>query len=170
MENGFVLQIDYKNENKILDILNSDLFNDCLKRSFILRRKQLKNYGKDWKLYEVDIIKGYIFMEMIDLDLFKKKLSKCKEIFELNNHNKIRLVKLQKRDLGFLNKFNSTVIDNSTGDIENGKIIVKEGPLIGKEDLIRKVDRHKRLAFFKYKFSFDNYDICLGLEIKNKTV
>ena len=59
MENGFVLQIDYKNENKILDILNSDLFNDCLKRSFILRRKQLKNYGKDWKLYEVDIIKGY---------------------------------------------------------------------------------------------------------------
>ena len=36
MENGFVLQIDYKNENKILDILNSDLFNDCLKISYLV--------------------------------------------------------------------------------------------------------------------------------------
>ncbi|WRK52222.1 hypothetical protein SD457_17455 [Coprobacillaceae bacterium CR2/5/TPMF4] len=82
----------------------------------------------------------------------RRSFSKCKEIFELNNHNKIRLVKLQKRDLGFLNKFNSTVIDNSTGDIENGKIVVKEGPLIGEEDLIRKVDRHKRLAFLIINF------------------
>ena len=89
---------------------------------------------------------------------------------ELNNHQKLKLVKLKEYDLLFLNKFNSTVIDNSIGDIENGNIVVKEGPLIGCENMIRKVDRHKRLAFFKYKFSFDDSDICLGLEIKNKKV
>lgn len=171
MENGFVIQIDYQNESKILDILNSDLFSDCLKRSFILKRKQLKNFGQGWQMHVVDVIRGFIFIDVIDLDLFKQKLSKCKEIFELNNHQKIRLFKLKKHDLGFLNKFNAAVvIENSTGDIENGKIVVKEGPLMGNEEMIRKVDRHKRLAFFKYKFSFNDYDICFGLEIKNKSV
>ena len=170
MKNGFVLLVNYENENEILNILNSDLFQLSLERSFILQRKQLKNFGGEWKLYNFDILKGVIFLEIKDLDLFKKSLVKCKEIFELNNHQKLKLVKLKEYDLLFLNKFNSTIIDNSIGDIENGNIVVKEGPLIGCENMIRKVDRHKRLAFFKYKFSFDDSDICFGLEIKNKKV
>ncbi|MFQ6793995.1 hypothetical protein [Thomasclavelia sp.] len=170
MENGFVLKVDYKNETKILNILNSDLFNKCLKRSFILQKEQLKNYGDGWKIYVIDILKGYIFIDIIDLELFKRTLSKCKEIFKLNNQNKIRLVKLKKRDLMFLDEFNLPVIKNSTGDIKDGKIVVNKGPLMKKEKMIRKVDRHKRLAFLNYQFSFENYDICFGLEIKNKEV
>ncbi|WP_050635414.1 hypothetical protein [Candidatus Stoquefichus sp. SB1] len=170
MIDWFVLEVNFENENKILDILNSDLFLPCVKRSFILRRKQLKSFGTEWKIYEFDVLKGIIFLEICNLNLFKKTLVKCKEIFELNHHQKIKLKKLQEYDLLFLNKFNSTTIDHSTGDIVNGKIVVNEGPLKGCEDMIRKVDRHKRLAFFKYKFSFSDSDICLGLEIKNKTV
>lgn len=170
MLNWFVIRVNFENENRILDILKSDLFQSSVKRSFILRKKQLKSFGAEWKLYEFDVLKGFIFLEVYDLNLFKKTLVKCKEIYELNNHEKIVLIKLKEYDLLFLNKFNSTTIDNSIGDIVNGKIVVREGPLVGCEDMIRKVDRHKRLAFFKYKFSFHQSDICLGLEIKNKTV
>lgn len=170
MLNWFVIEVNFENENKILDILNSDLFQSFVKRSFILRRKQLKSFGSEWKLYEFDVLKGIIFLEITDLNLFKKTIVKCKEIYELNHHEKLRLMKLKEYDLLFLNKFNSTTIESSIGDIVNGKIVVKDGPLVGCEDMIKKVDRHKRLAFFKYKFSFNQSDICLGLEIKNKTV
>lgn len=39
------------------------------------------------------------------------------------------------------------LIKHSTGVIVNSKLIVQDGPLKGKEELIRKIDRHKRLAF-----------------------
>ena len=39
------------------------------------------------------------------------------------------------------------LIKHSTGVIVDSKLIIQEGPLIGKEELIRKIDRHKRLAF-----------------------
>ena len=39
------------------------------------------------------------------------------------------------------------LIMHSTGIIVDSKLIVQEGPLVGKEGLIRKINRHKRLAF-----------------------
>ena len=39
------------------------------------------------------------------------------------------------------------LIKHSTGVIVDSKLIVQDGPLKGKEELIRKIDRHKRLAF-----------------------
>ena len=39
------------------------------------------------------------------------------------------------------------LIKHSIGIIVDSKLIIQDGPLKGKEELIRKIDRHKRLAF-----------------------
>lgn len=39
------------------------------------------------------------------------------------------------------------VIYHSTGDIINSDLVIKEGPLLGLEQKIKRIDRHKRLAF-----------------------
>ena len=172
MQNFYVLEVNREREEEILDIFKSDIFNESICRCFILKRNQARKFGLEWKICVVDILKGIIFFEIKDIDLFKDRLKKCKRFFELNNHRCVKLKRLNENDISFIKKFenDSMTIAHSIGDIYKDDIIIKEGPLKGLENMIRKVDRHKRLAFLKYKFSFSDYDICLGLEIKNKII
>ena len=61
----------------------------------------------------------------------------------------------------------------SKGYIQNGQTCVTEGPLQGREKLIRKIDRHKRLARLiipgRNAFGDSNLEICAGLEIVSKS-
>ena len=151
MQNFYVLEVKREREEEILDIFKSDMFNELIYRCFILKRKQARKFGLEWKIYEVDILKGMIFFEINDIDLFKDRLEKCKEFFELNDHQCVKLKRLNEDDISFIKKFenDSMIIAHSIGDIYKDNIIVKEGPLKGLENMIRKVDRHKRLAFLK---------------------
>lgn len=57
----------------------------------------------------------------------------------------------------------------SKGVIRKGKLQVLEGPLQGREKLIRKVDRHKRIAFLTVEGVGDEMCLQAGLEITEKT-
>ena len=57
----------------------------------------------------------------------------------------------------------------SKGVIRKGKLQVLEGPLQGREKLIRKVDRHKRIAFLTVEGVGDEVCLKAGLEITEKT-
>ena len=57
-------------------------------------------------------------------------------------------------------------IDLSRGYILSGKTFVTEGPLKGKESLIRRIDRHKRLAKVEIPASGQMAEV--GLEIYAK--
>ena len=69
--------------------------------------------------------------------------------------------------------FKAMVNDNyeiplSVGIIEGDKVIVKEGPLSGMEGLIKKIDRHKRVAVLNAQMFEQDVDIRIGLEIIEK--
>ena len=56
----------------------------------------------------------------------------------------------------------------STGYIEGDQVIVVEGPLKGYEGSIRKIDRHKRVAYLDLEGFEDVSSIKVGLEIVSK--
>ena len=58
------------------------------------------------------------------------------------------IIPLKQEEVDFLMEFGKEkqVVAMSTGIIENGKIRITDGPLKGREALIRKIDRHKRKA------------------------
>ena len=57
----------------------------------------------------------------------------------------------------------------SKGVIRGGRVQITEGPLRGREQMIRKVDRHKRLAFLKMENAGNEICLKAGLEITEKT-
>lgn len=71
----------------------------------------------------------------------------------------------------FLTKFSNKdhVVDISNGIIENDKIIINEGPLIGLEGLITKIDRHKRIAYVDVELLGKFTRVQVGLEIISKS-
>jgi|GEM_PF-6536543 len=54
------------------------------------------------------------------------------------------------------------------GIVKNRQLLITKGDLLGKESMIEKFDRHKRTVTMKYRFSFTNKPIILGLEIPLK--
>ena len=56
-------------------------------------------------------------------------------------------------------------IGNSVGYIEGDIVKVNSGPLVGKESIIRKINRHKREAIIEIEFMGYMRQINVGLEI-----
>lgn len=53
----------------------------------------------------------------------------------------------------------------SLGYIVDGKLVVERGPLSGKTDHVRKIDRHKRIANLMIRLFGQDRQIRVGLEI-----
>ena len=60
------------------------------------------------------------------------------------------------------------LIGISSGFIHEGKIFITSGPLKGQEDIIRKIDRHKRTAQIEISFGDQKIQVTVGLEIYEK--
>ena len=60
------------------------------------------------------------------------------------------------------------VVGMSTGVIEGDKVLVLNGPLMNHEGLIRKIDRHKRMAYLEIEILGRMKTVKIGLEIVAK--
>ena len=61
------------------------------------------------------------------------------------------------------------VISKSVGDIIDGKLIVSKGPLKEKENIVSKIDRHKRIATITLPLTEESQKMMVALEVVNKT-
>lgn len=60
------------------------------------------------------------------------------------------------------------LIGMSRGIMRDGILMVTSGPLKGREELVRRIDRHKRIAEIEIPFGADNRRVTVGLEIYKK--
>ena len=57
------------------------------------------------------------------------------------------------------------IVGMSEGFIKNDKVVITSGPLVGREGLIRKIDRHKRKAFIEIEMFGRPQKVEMGVEI-----
>lgn len=122
--------------------------------AFIPRIEKLISKEGKKEFLEVPMFPNYLFIEtslneqefseMIK-DL-KKDLGSTMKTLQDETQTIFALTIEEKKLLESLLNENH-LIKHSIGIIVNSKLIVEEGPLKGKEELVRKIDRHKRLAF-----------------------
>lgn len=81
------------------------------------------------------------------------------------------IVPLTEREMEFLLQFGGEeqIVGMSEGIIEGSRIWILSGPLVGKEALIRRIDRHKRKAYLEMDMFGRTQRIQVGLEVVMKT-
>ena len=75
---------------------------------------------------------------------------------------------MDDRDIAFINAFTSSenrTVEMSTGVVEGDDVIILNGPLMGHAGWIKKIDRHKRLAYLEVEMLGRTTTVKLGLEI-----
>lgn len=142
---------------------------ELVNRCFIPRKTvSIKREG-EWKIVEKALFPGYLFVDTEDAEELALKLRNVEGFNRILTTDK-KLFPLYGNDANFVEKLynGGGVFDISEGYIEGDLVRVTAGPLYGLEGLIKKIDRHKRIACLEFDMFGRVVNTTVGLEITEK--
>lgn len=172
MENWYVIQVRSGLEEKTRKSCELLISREVLSYCFIPYVSRMKKIKTRWIKQEEILFKGYVFLISDNVKDLYQELKKVPELTKLLGKQDEDIYPLKIHEIEFLKTFgnDSHIIDMSIGYIEGDSIIVTSGPLQGKEGLIRKIDRHKRIAYLDLDFFGKITTAKVGLEIISKSI
>lgn len=164
-----VLQVVPGQEQSMAERAASLVGPELLSACFPLRYELLKKQQGAWRLVTEVMFPGYVFLATGDIDAVRERLKLSTSFARLLGAGDA-IFSLTPEEAAFVSEFGGAehVVGMSEGEIEDGRTIVRSGPLRGREDLIRKIDRHKRVAYLDVGL-LDQVRVRVGLEITRKT-
>lgn len=117
---------------------------------------------------------GYVFIET---DISDEEF--VREVYIIINSNKaiLRLLKYSDSEYALKESEKQALlslcdknynIDVSHGIIEGDEVHIIDGPLVGMESIIKKINRHKRQAFIEIEFMGELRSVNISLEILSR--
>lgn len=165
----YVVQVRTGTEEEIITQCRKMIDDGILKRCFVPYYESMKKYKGEWHLEQKILFPGYVFMITDEVESLYLNLKKIIGLTKLIGMGK-EVIPLKQEEVDFLLSFGKEkqIVEMSTGIIEEGKIKIMDGPLKGREALIRKIDRHKRKACLEIPMFGRIIETQTGLEIIEK--
>lgn len=155
---------------------------DILEAAWILKCQKQLRYQGEWHVAERNLFPGYVVLSVPDgpesINPLEEMLGRLFPESREERNGRLHAIGRVSREnlLGLCG--GSTVIRMSRGRICGGSLVVTGGPLTGHEQSIRKIDRHKRIAWVEMPGEDRKADgikeadvlqsICVGLEVYEK--
>ena len=168
----YVIQVVGGTESRVCDLINK-LLNDIVDDCFVPRREVMRREEGQWKRVQETLFPGYLFVKTNDIQHVSERLASIPAFTRLLGVSDERIIPLSQDEVAWLTALLQPldkVVEMSVGVIEGEKVIVTDGPLVGQEALISKIDRHKRLAYLDMRMFGRTKTIKVGLEIVRKSV
>lgn len=151
---------------------DTQLSEEQKKRIFVPTYDCMKKYQGSWHMEQKPAFRNCFLIECRDRDDLADMLHglQCADILAENiTANAIALLPEQEVFLRNLMMPETKKISMSTGYIKDGRTYVTKGPLQGREKMISRIDRHKRLAKLRFAAGNTDRELCAGLEIISKS-
>lgn len=158
-------------EDIVKDEIVAQIGQENKEKIHILTRERKQKYRGEWQIRKEKLFPGYLFMdlEVSQVEPVRQALRKATE------HAKVlktgdELYPIHKQEEQLLRRLtgDTTNVAVSVGVIAGDKVIIKEGPLIGMEGMIKRIDRHKRMAVLEVELFNRVSEVKVGLEIVEK--
>ena len=138
----------------------------------IFTRERKQKYRGVWQMRKERLFPGYLFLDaepekIQDIRMALKRATEFSMVLKSGD----ALVPIREEEERFIRRLAGDTMNVavSVGVIENEKVIIKEGPLIGMEGLIKRIDRHKRMAVLEVEMFNRISEVKVGLEIVEKS-
>ena len=151
---------------------DTQLSEEQKKRIFVPTYDCMKKYQGSWHMEQKPAFRNCFLIECRGRDDLADMLHglQCADILAENiTANAIALLPEQEVFLRNLMMPETKKISMSTGYIKDGRTYVTKGPLQGREKMISRIDRHKRLAKLRFAAGNTDRELCAGLEIISKS-
>lgn len=165
----YVIQVNTGKEENICAQCKRNISSDVLQDCFVPRYEESRKINGTRTKRSRILFPGYVFLVTDDVKaLFEllKTVSGMTKLLGVGDD----IVPITSKEEGFLRRFitkteDEAIVEMSTGIIEGERVIVTEGPLMGLEGYIRKIDRHKRMAWLELEMFGQLQHLKLGLEV-----
>ena len=164
----FVIQVKSGTEREMLLQYQRIIPESILKECFVPEFECMKRYEGAWHKERRLLFPGYIFVCTKDPTALYRSLKSViglSRILDMGGE----LIPLTKEEVAMMKLLDhDRVLRMSRGYIKDKKVHISEGPLKNYEAYIRKIDRHKRKAWFEVELFGRITYVCAGLEIPEK--
>ncbi|XCP84021.1 transcription termination/antitermination NusG family protein [Roseburia hominis] len=166
----YLLHCPPKSEEMVLQKYKESVDGKVLSNAFIFTYDRMRRYLGDWHHEKNNLFPGYIFLESDEIQSIQEArecyLRMTEEEWDAAGSLRVVLPEEQKFLKTFCGRQHHVAM--SKGVIRSGETLVTEGPLTGRENLITRIDRHKRTAFLKTPMLAGKGPVQVGLEITEK--
>jgi transcriptional antiterminator NusG len=166
----YVVQVVGGKEKRVLTLIEKIIEPTVFEECFIPQYEVMKKFQGQWRTCAEILFPGYLFLvtdyadglaqELHNVPAFTKLLSNGGKFIPLNTGEVAWLSAFTMRD--------NRIIEMSEGIIEGDKVVVFKGPLMNYSGLIRKVNRHKRIAYLDIGMFGRTMTVKVGIEIVRK--
>lgn len=118
------------------------------------------------------VFPGYLFiMSHMNNDEFVSRtyelIRRSQNIIKLLQYGDSGLAAIKKDEKDILDNLFQTkkCIESSYGYIKGDKLVITDGPFVGRESIFKSVDRHKRQAIIELQIMGEMRKVSVGLEI-----
>lgn len=162
----YVIYTRAGNEEKLRDKI-TDLVLLPGDEVYIPMYNRQKKYEGEYRVVTRPLFQGYVFYETEDGISLWERLRKITDIKKLLRDGDDEVAPLKKEEEILLYKLcgKEHVLDISEGYKEGSRVRVIKGPLMGQEALIKKVNRHKRIAVIEIDMFQRKMELVVGLQI-----
>lgn len=167
----YVVQVVGGQEHAVITqiekLVDADTFRSC----FIPQYEIKKRYAGVWKYVKEVLFPGYVFVDTKTPEAFRKELVKVSRMTRILHDGNEHFIPLADDEKTLISAFigdDDHVMKMSEGIIEGDEIVVLKGPLMNHTGLVKKIDRHKRLAYLEIWMCGRRTTIKAGLEIITK--
>ncbi len=171
----YVVQVIGGRELSVLEKIQRQVSHDTFKSCFVPRYEARKRVSGQWKTKTDVLFPGYVFVDTRTPQLFRVELNKVPAMTRLlsgkgedGNPVFMPLTDDEKTLISSLIGQDDHVLHMSEGIIEGDNVRVLRGPLRGYELLVKKIDRHKRVAYLGIEILGRDTTVKVGLEIVEK--
>ena len=166
----YVLYSPNQKEEELLYACKQHLTKEALEDAFVFTCDRMRRYKGAWHLERNPLFPHYLFLESRDEDKLTEELKRYSKVLSVLESDG-KLVRVEQEEEAFLRMLCGAGHHSqmSRGYIRDGQTVVTEGPLRGKEGLIREIDRHMRIARVGMASMGRFREMQVGLEIVSKS-
>ena len=165
----YVIQVATGKEEQILNMIKKYGVQEYLQECFIPKYERRRKYLGQWHQEEAVLFPGYIFIISGEVECLYQALKQVPQLTKLLGVGE-KWTPMTKEDVAIIEALSGEerVVKHSEGYIACNKVTITSGPLMGMEALIRRIDRHKRMAWMEIEIFGRKIEIQAGLEIISK--
>jgi transcriptional antiterminator NusG len=166
----YVVQVVGGKEKYVLSLIEKMIDRAVFEECFIPKYEIKKKFKGQWRTCIEILFPGYLFFISNHADKLAQELRQVPAFTRLLS-NSGKFIPLKADEIAWICAFtnqDSRVIEMSEGIIEGDRVIVTKGPLKHHSGLIRKIDRHKRIAYLDIAMFGRSMRIKVGMEIIRK--
>ncbi|MBD5550280.1 MAG: hypothetical protein HDQ96_03760 [Lachnospiraceae bacterium] len=167
-----VMHVEDGEEKRTERFLEKFLEDEICDSCFHLTRFRRKKYGGKWQTVQEELLPGYVFIATDEPEKLHKALKRTPE-YRLLGSDDAHVSVLEGAEADFIKRIAES--GKKSGEIalskirvlKDGRVEILSGPLCYMEDLVSKIDLHKRTAEIETDFMGQKKRLYLGVEFED---